>query len=317
MKSLFLTILIIAAAFTAYDYFVAPPGEKLIFTEMNKGLPAEEPAPAVVKTEPVAPTAPVAAPTTAPAPVAAPVATTPAPMPAAPTAPAKPVAEANGFTPPSFDPIEKLTGNWLKIPATAFPRQVKLAKATLFKMSVGGSNMAAGSSVFALSASEGMLTLAPAETSTARAVAPIDDTDLKALLNAAYEGWKPLRVAQLRKAYERRLAAAKAPAVVAPTTVAGGPGVDGGGKPVRATDGTYPLLVASVRNNDVTEITLEAITFWGEAVAANVEGKPAWGVPVRFNANTVFGKIEAEAQAIVQNGRVKGWFYTGSGEEVP
>ena len=32
---------------------------------------------------------------------------------------------------------------------------------------------------------------------------------------------------------------------------------------------------------------------------------------------TVFGLQPTEAQAIVSGGRVKGWFYTGSGEPVP
>jgi hypothetical protein len=238
-------------------------------------------------------------------------------MPATPpAAPAKPQAEANGFVPPTFEPVEKLTANWSKIPASAFPRAVKLAKPTLFKMSLGGSQMPAGATAQALSASDGMVTLAPAQGSTARAVVPLDDTDLKALLVAAYENWKPMRVDQLRKAHARRLAAASAPPPVAAASGSGAD-VDGAGKPVRGTGGSYPLLVASMKAGEVTEITEESIIFWGEATATSIEGRSAWTIPLRFNANTVFGKIEAEAQAVVQNGRVKGWYYTGSGEQVP
>ena len=50
---------------------------------------------------------------------------------------------------------------------------------------------------------------------------------------------------------------------------------------------------------------------------AMLEGKPAWSIKVQADVDTVFGLQPAEAQALVRDGRVKGWFYTGSGEPVP
>ena len=48
-----------------------------------------------------------------------------------------------------------------------------------------------------------------------------------------------------------------------------------------------------------------------------VQGKPGWAVKVGCNVKTVFGLQPTEAQALVLNGKVVGWYYTGSGEEVP
>lgn len=46
MKALLITILIFAGAFTAYDYFLAPPGQKIIFKKLNEGVAAATAAPA-------------------------------------------------------------------------------------------------------------------------------------------------------------------------------------------------------------------------------------------------------------------------------
>jgi hypothetical protein len=48
-----------------------------------------------------------------------------------------------------------------------------------------------------------------------------------------------------------------------------------------------------------------------------LEGKAAWSIKVQADVETVFGLQPAEAQALVRDGRVKGWYYTGSGEPVP
>lgn len=56
---------------------------------------------------------------------------------------------------------------------------------------------------------------------------------------------------------------------------------------------------------------------WGEATQVPIEGKTGWSVKVNYDANTIFGPMAVEAQALILDGRVKGWYYTGSGEEVP
>ena len=305
MKSLFFTIIIIGGAFLAYDYFGAPPGKKLVFKSLNKVSvqfksalvePVEEEAPVVKEVAPP-PVKPVVVET--PKPVEKPIVTTPAPAPA-----------SSG---PKFEPIEALTGNWLKIPVSAFPREVKLLQDATFKMSVGASKIAAGGKAIALAADNGILTLAPSATSPARAQQPIDGTDLKAQLNASYDKWKLARAVELKA-----IAAQKA--LNQPTASAAGPSsseVDAGGKPVRDSTSAYPLLVASMKSGQVTEIKPENVTNWQDPQPATIQGKPGWAVKVNCEVKTVFGMQPAEAQALVLNGRVTGWYYTGSGEEVP
>ena len=211
---------------------------------------------------------------------------------------------------PRFEPIESLTKNWSVIPKSAFPRQVQLKKALPFKMSAGSSVLNAGATVTALGFDQGLLTLAPTAASSARATASLDDTDLKSILNDGYETWKAARTETLKKAYEQRLVT-KAAAPEAP------PAGDPSQAPVRGADGAYPLLVAHINSGDVNEIKAKNIHSWGEPESIQFEGKPAWAVKVQVDVETVFGLQPAEAQAIVSGGRVKGWFYTGSGEPVP
>lgn len=301
MKSFLITLLLIGGVFLGYDYFLAPPGEKLVFTSLNPpkvekvvtAVPAPEVKPVMVEA--------------APAPVkSAPVAEAPKPSP--PSAPK--VVTSSG---PKFDPIEVLTGNWLKIPPSAFPREVKLLQDATFKMSVGASKVAAGGMAVAVGSDNGMLILAPTPTSPARGQLPIDATDLKAQLNEVYEKWKIVRTEELKAIAAKKLQSSATQVVAAPSSSE----VEAGGKPVRASDGTYPLLIASMNRGQVTEITPKNITGWQDPVSAPIQGKQGWAVRVNYEAKTIFGLQPVEAQALVLDGRVTGWYYTGSGEEVP
>jgi hypothetical protein len=304
MKSLFYTIIIIGGAFLAYDYFGAPPGKKLVFKSLNP--PVQHKAASATPVEGEKPVVQEMA----PAPVRAvvepskPVAPAPAPKPA-----------ATASSGPKFAPIEALTGNWLKIPVSAFPREVKLLQDAEFKMSVGMSKIAAGGKAFALAAANGVVTLAPTATSPARAQQPIDGTDLKAQLNASYEKWKLVRAEELKAiAVKKALNQSQAPAVEA------GPSsseVGAEGKPLRDATSGYPLLIASMKSGQITEIKPENITNWQDAQPTVIQGKPGWAIKVGCNVKTVFGMQPTEAQALVLNGKVTGWYYTGSGEEVP
>ncbi|MDI1315228.1 hypothetical protein [Prosthecobacter sp.] len=302
MKSLFYTILIIGGAFLAYDYFGAPPGKKMVFKSLNppvkpkvvtmKPIEVEKP---VIKEMPPEPMKPVAA--------EKPVEKVPAPT-------AAPVSSG-----PKFEPIEALTGNWLKIPSSAFPREVKLVQDAMFKMSVGSSKIAAGGKVYVLAADNGVLTLAPTASSPARAQLAIDGTDLKDQLNAAYEKWKITRAEEIKV-----IAATKVRAQSEVPAVEAGPSsseADASGKPVRDSDGGYPLLINSMKRGQITEIKAENITRWQDAQPIVIQGKPGWAVKVECNVKTIFGLQPVEAQALVLNGKITGWYYTGSGEEVP
>lgn len=311
MKALFFTLLIFTAVFLGYDYYLAPAGTKMVFKSLNIAPPAvPSHAPVLEAPQPKAPDATREPRPEQPAPPPTPAVTdTPPPAPVAPP----PAAEPNGFVPPRFEPVEALTANWTKIPASAFPRPVKTAREIELKMGAGTAKLPAGSSAVALAFDNGRLTVAPTETSPARAVVTLDDTDLRSILTAAYESWKPLRTDMLRKLYERKLASQKAQGIV--TAPSGS--LDPAGKPVRSGDGSYPILLASMSSGQVTEVTPKNIHSWGEPTPAKIEGKDGWSIKVNYDANTIFGPMPVEAQALIFNGRVKGWYYTGSGEEVP
>lgn len=304
MKSLFYTLLILGGAFAGYDYFLAPPGTKVVFKSLNP-----PPKPKVVAVAPPAEeTAPKAAQDAPPAPP--PVVEAPKPM----VSEAPPAPEPAKPNEPKVDSIEVVTAQWMRIPPTAFPREVKLLQDAEFKMSVGSAKVGAGSRAYALGASQGLVTLAPTATSPARAQLPLEATDLKQQLTAVYDTWRARRVEELKAAAARRQ---QAQATAAAETSPAAGMLEGAGKPTRAADGSYPLLLASIKSGQVTEIHPENIQGWQEAQPATVQGKPGWAVKVNFQAKTVFGLYPSEAQALVLNGKVTGWYYVGSGEEVP
>ena len=302
MKSLFYTIFLLGGAFLAYDYYGAPPGKKLVFKSLN---PPAKPKVATVKTEeeekPLVKEM-------APAPTKPVVVEKPKPVEKAPA----PMSASNE---PKFEPIEALTGNWLKIPESAFPREVKLLQDAMFKMSVGTSKIAAGGKAYALGADKGVLTLAPTATSPARAQLPIDGTDLKAQLNASYEKWKITRAVELKAIAAKKVQDRS----MAPAVEAGPSSSEAGadGKPLRDATSGYPLLIASMKRGQVTEIKPENVLRWQDPQPTVIQGKPGWAVKIECNVKTIFGLQPVEAQALVLNGRVTGWYYTGSGEEVP
>jgi len=306
MKSLFITLLLLGGVFAAYDYFLAPPGQKMIFKDLNP-----PPKPKTVVEAAPEPEKPVEAPVTptaseAPKPAEAPkvVETAPAPAPAAPAA-------------PKAGSIEALTNNWTNIPPSAFPREVTLLKDAEFKMPVGAAKVTAGRKVQAIAFKEGMLALLSAPGSTAKAIVSIDDTDLKTILTDGYEKWKVARAEYLKKISAQKQQMASTIKAESTTANSNRAEVDETGKPMRGDDRGYPLLLSSIRRGQVTDIKPEKIISWGDPNPTKLQGKDGWAIKVEYQADTIFGLQPVEAQALVVNGRVQGWFYTGSGEEVP
>ncbi|MCB1210770.1 MAG: hypothetical protein KDK97_15720, partial [Verrucomicrobiales bacterium] len=130
MKAFFITLFILGAAFLAYDCFLTPPADRIIFKKITPAA------------------APVAAPA-APIGDVAPLEDTMKPKAAGTAKAGTPTVavDPNAFTPPHLDSVETLTKNWTFIPRTACPRPVRLGTDVEMKMSVGSSRMAAGSSV--------------------------------------------------------------------------------------------------------------------------------------------------------------------------
>ncbi len=288
MKSLFITLLILAGAFLAYDAFLAPPHERMVF---EKGP---------------APVRPAAA-----APVTTPVETAPAPAkPASAAAPAASTSTTTGFVPPAIPSLEEATQNWAQIPARAFPRSVILKQPVSIKMAAGTGQLAAGTSALALSAAQGVLTIAPSEASTARGQTPVTATDFPDQIRPAYEAWKSHRVQTAREDWEARQKAGAA-------AVATANQVDAAGKPVANSSGKYELLLESMRTGQVTEVRPSNIRSWGTAHPGMVDGQPGWLIEIDFTATTMFGKFDTQAQAQIRDGKVIRWIYTGSREEIP
>jgi hypothetical protein len=291
MKSLFITLLILAGAFLAYDAFLAPPHQRIVF---EKG-----PVPVAAKPAPKpTPTAPDEV----------------KPTPAKPTskAPSTPsTITATGFVPPAIATLEEVTQNWSSIPARAFPRSVVLKEPVSIKMAAGTGQLAAGTSAIALAASQGVLTVAPSESSTARGQIPVTSTDFPDQIRSAYEAWKTQRVQIAKESWEARQKAGPG------STVATADMLDPAGKPITNSSGHYPLLLESMRSGQVTEVQPSNIRSWGTARPGSVDGQSGWLIEVDFTATTMFGKFDTQAQAQIRNGKVIRWIYTGSQEEVP
>ncbi len=220
------------------------------------------------------------------------------------------------FVPPTFAPIEVLLKGWTAIPKSAFPRPVKLKKDVEFVMSVGKSKVTAGGSALALAQEGTTLIVAPTETSPARSKIDIDDTNLKTVLTDVYEKWKPAWTAYMKKQFDfKKLAAVREQSGGGSSNAK--PTVASNVKPARDADGTFPLLLASMKQGKVTEITPQNIKKWEDTKLETIEGKEYWTVIVKYTTKTMFGDFDVEAQARVFGGVVEKWVYTGSGEVVP
>jgi hypothetical protein len=300
MKSLFVTLLILGAVFAGYDYFLARPWERAIF---EKG-----PKPAAV----AQPTMPDH------------VVEDDGPMPPAPTAkptdnwqPSVTSLPSKEFTPPVLQSVETITQNWKVIPKQAFPRPVILKKDVQAKMSVGSSTLRAGATVQAISADQGILTIAPTETSPARGSLPITDTDFPEQIQASYEKWKIARIDQARQVWLGAKTIKTGPSMDK-STLSNGLGIKFGsdGKPEQNPDGSYNLLLGIISSGRVTDVDPNKVTHWGIPELQTVDGKPTWVIPVRYETKTIFGLMEVNSRAFVRDQQLLRWVYE-SGEPLP
>ncbi|MDZ4288410.1 MAG: hypothetical protein U0984_10655 [Prosthecobacter sp.] len=297
MKSLFVTLVILAAAFLGYDYYLAAPWERLVFERGPKPVPTLAPSREVEDASPVAPMT--------------------AKAPAVEYVPAIPVVPSKEFVPPQVASLEELTKNWTAIPAHAFPREIKLRKAVDVKMAVGSARLPEGATAYAHSVDNGLIAVAPTQTSPARGTVAVMDSDLPDQLRQSYEKWKTARIESARQAWLGKKTAKTINNVTVNSPVDLTGALDPAGKPMQAKDGTYPLLVASMQAAEVTDITLARIRRWGHPIAKLIGGQPTWTVDVWYQTMAFCGPMEAQAQAQVRNGKVIAWIYPGSGEPVP
>jgi hypothetical protein len=246
-----------------------------------------------------------------------------------------PIEEKYPF--PDFKPIEDLVGNWKKIPSSAFPRPitVKVKAKYIFAGGKGSSTIPAGRKTTALAFSGDKLIIAPSTQSKIRGEILIDDTDYKEILGAEYEKYKNRkRKAVMTQRQRARLIAAEeeknsniqsipsqsvtiATASKLPKTRLSEYENQIGKIPKRGNDGRVEIMVSSLMSGEVSEIKVNEISNWGPIRYELVDGEPYWTGTVTYNTTSLFGTFPTEAMAIMRNGKVIDWLYTGSLEEVP
>jgi hypothetical protein len=317
MKPLIVIALAIAVGYVSYEYVYPPFADAMKFTKHvpKKEEPKKEvavaPAPKPVKKEPkIVMEAPAPKPEMKPE----------EPKPEMPKVPEPPPVDPNAFVAPVFPPVDEVTQNWAVVPKGFFntPKQVTMKKDLELKMQMGKATAAttfkAGTKIFVMGQEGTNLVVGASAGSPMRGLVAMDETDFKEVFTAAYEQVKVVQTENARKAHEYRLAAAER-AKNAPAAPAGGGSSND--KPTKAADGTYPLLLASMKSGEVTEIKPDNIKSWGDPAQEKIDGAEYWTVNVKYETQTMFGKFETEAQARIKNGRVEKWVYTGSGEVVP
>ncbi len=320
MKALIFLILAVGTGFVAYNY-AYPPVMNMFGISMVKDEPRQEVAVITPPPAPMPEKKPEPPPPPPPEPKPEPK---PEPMPEKkmepPPPPPEPEKPKDEFVPPKFDTVEVVTANWSAIPKGFFtqPKAVKMNKDLdiQMKLGAGSANMKvpAGGTVYAISQDGGSLVIAPAVNSPGRASVPLDDTDIKAVFTAAYDQVNAGRIDAARREWDARKLAESQPkkAAAAPSV-----GIGALGKPEKDAEGKYPLLIASMKAGQVTEIKPEKVKEWGDPKNEKIDGANYWTVVVKYETETMFGKFETEAQARVKDGRVDKWVYVGSGEVVP
>ena len=76
-------------------------------------------------------------------------------------------------------------------------------------------------------------------------------------------------------------------------------------------------LIGILQNKLKGEWEVNEISNWGPIRYELVDGEPYWTGTVTYNTTSLFGTFPTEAMAIMRNGKVIDWLYTGSLEEVP
>ena len=242
---------------------------------------------------------------------------------------------------PEFQPIEQLVGNWKQIPPSAFPRKVTLkAKAKyIFAGGAGSSTAPAGANTFAISLSGENLVITPNTQSKVRGTISIDDTDYKEILGEEYEKYKQRKK---KEVYARRVRAreiAESEVELAQETSSTNTSQSRpnqvtsisripkdqlsdyeneiGKMPEADNDGRVSIMVSSIRSGAVSEIRLNEISYWGPIRYEIVDNRAYWTATVNYKTTSLFGTFPTEAMALMRNGKVENWLYTGSLEEVP
>ncbi|MDB6007458.1 MAG: hypothetical protein JWR15_4445, partial [Prosthecobacter sp.] len=273
MKPLIVIALAIAVGYISYEYVYPPLADAMKFT---KHVPKEEPKQEVA-------VAPVPKPAKKepkvvmeePKPEPKPEMKPEEPKPEMPKLPEPPPVDPNAFVAPVFPPVDELTQNWAVVPKGFFstPKQVTMKKDLELKMQMGKATAAttfkSGAKIFVMGQEGTNLVVGASAGSPMRGLVAIEDTDFKEVFAAAYEQVKIVQTENARKAHEYRLASAER-AKNAPAATSGG-GSSSNDKPVKDADGAYPLLLASIKAGEVTEIKPDGVKSWGDPAQEKID----------------------------------------------
>ena len=314
MKPLLALLCAVAIGYVAYEFVYPPFGRYFGIDHPPAPPPPPEKQPEVVinmpkveiKPEPK-PEPKMEEPKPEPKPVMAEAPPAPPPV----VEPPKP--KEGEFVPPTFKPLEEITQNWTVLPAKVFPRPIKISKDVQVKSAIGATQLKAGGNAYAIGQEGADLIVSPSPDGKFKGKLAIADTDIKDIVIAVYEAYKVNETNRQKTLFEMKKQQALNPKA---SVAAGGKG-GADDKPVKDKDGSYPILVASMKSGEVTEIKPDNVKKWGEVTREKDKDHDFWSVVVTFEATTPFGKFEQDAQAQIKNGKVQKWIYTGSGEVVP
>ncbi len=226
---------------------------------------------------------------------------------------------------PEFKALATVVGNWQKVPANAFPEMVKLKKPVELSLIIAGkvsgkSQLKVGQTGYPISLEGSTLSISgsPGKRGTQGTIG-IDDTDFKDQVEQKYSAWKArqtARVKKLRKEAKARLMAAEEPSSKGQPAVSSTSSGALGPEPKRSADGSVPVMMASIQAGHVKEIQLDKIEYWRWLGKDTVGGQEYWAGVVGYVASTIFGDINTEGKALIRNGKVVKWVYSGSEEAI-
>ena len=213
---------------------------------------------------------------------------------------------------PVFKDISEITKDWSSIPSRAFPRTVKTLVALNLESPSGKVPLPANSEALAVGMAQGMLVLMKSRSEPAKSLVPLANTDLKETLSALYEKYKTYKIAQVMKQRERiRGFKARGNEGSAAELAAAGP------KPKVDSGGVIPSMLESLRAQQITETSEDRITGWGDLHVEQINGSSYWTGTIQCIVdNAIFGPTPTELMALIRDGKVIQWLYSGSKEEV-
>jgi hypothetical protein len=215
---------------------------------------------------------------------------------------------------PNFKTIEEITKDWTTIPSRAFPKKVKSKVALTFDSGTAKTELPSGSDIIAagMRAGAGILIVMREGDDTTRIDVPLANTDMKEYLTGLYERYKEYHRKRVLAQRDRARTLKDHPSGASEDQMKlAGP------KPEVRAGGVVPVMLASIDELKLKELKASAITSWGAVNFEEIEGKPYWTGTVQCTVeNALFGPTQTEVMALIKDGKVVKWLFTGSREEV-